>query len=115
VNATNTQELESWNFGNFANWSVTPCRHLLTADIGGETIILHRTTTRFFSTNEVGTFIWSLLKRAMPLEGIRDAITAEFSGASDECEADLVQFIAALVAEDLVLLAPKSQSPGDES
>lgn len=55
-----------------------------------------------FSLNPVGLKIWDLLKQKLSLDQIVDALATEFQVPRDQLRSDASEFIAALLAKNLL-------------
>jgi hypothetical protein len=79
-------------------------REQIYADLGGEAVILALESGDYYSLNEVGTLIWSLVREPKTLLEIRDAILDKYDVESERCEEDLLALIKDLAAESLIEL-----------
>lgn len=73
-------------------------------DMGGESIILNLKSGIYFSLDEVGARIWSLIEQPMSVTDIRDAILSEYDVRAEVCERDIRTFIEGMDAAGLIEL-----------
>lgn len=73
-------------------------------DLAGETVLLNLKTGVYFGLDAVGTAVWQLVEGGRSVGQILDALLAEYEVAERRCEADLVEFLDALLDNDLVSL-----------
>ena len=83
-------------------------RNQVSSDLGGEAVILHLASGTYYSLNEVGALIWSLLQQPRKVRQIVDHVVAEYDVDRDECEADLYRLLDALSREGLIEIYDES-------
>lgn len=81
---------------------VTLSKNVFAQEIDEETIILDSETQEYFSLNEIGKVIWSLLERNKQLEEIKAEMLDMYEVPADQIEKDLLNFIQALGAKRLI-------------
>ena len=81
---------------------VTVSKNVFAQEIDEETIILDSETQEYFSLNEIGKVIWSLLERNKQLEEIKAEMLDMYEVPADQIEIDLLNFIQALAAKRLI-------------
>ena len=81
---------------------VTLSKNVFAQEIDEETIILDSETQEYFSLNEIGKVIWSLLERNKQLEEIKAEMLDMYEVPADQIEKDLLNFIQALAAKRLI-------------
>ena len=81
---------------------VTLSKNVFAQEIDEETIILDSETQEYFSLNEIGKVIWSLLERNKQLEEIKAEMLDMYEVPADQIEIDLLNFIQALGAKRLI-------------
>jgi len=62
----------------FLSQDVTPSPDVLSQELDGETVLLDLNSETYFGLNEVGTRVWQLIPEAVGLEGIFQALLAEY-------------------------------------
>jgi hypothetical protein len=72
------------------------------ADVGDETAILDTAAGEYFGVQAGGARVWQLLQEPVRMAELCDRIAAEYDVERTRCEADLEEFITALVADGLV-------------
>jgi len=83
----------------------------LSADLGGESIVLELGKELYYSFDQVATRVWSLILEPRRVSDVRDVITAEFDVDAATCEKDLVSFIGSLAGHGLVEVVPDDEGP----
>jgi len=77
--------------------------------VEGEVVLLNVTTGQYYSLDEVGTRVWSLLPATgSSLEGLRNALLEEFEATPSDIDRDLQDLFGRLLAADLVVTAETS-------
>ncbi len=71
-------------------------------ELGGEAVVLNMDTGVYYGLDAVGTCIWRLLQEPRSLAELRDLVTDEFDVTSEQCEADLLPFLASLNSHGLL-------------
>lgn len=74
----------------------------LSASLSDGAVLLHLYTKRYFSLNETGSRIWSLLEQQASEEEIVDALVREYDVEKPEATRALSQLLGDLVAEGLI-------------
>ncbi|MQP68589.1 lasso peptide biosynthesis PqqD family chaperone [Niveispirillum sp. SYP-B3756] len=76
---------------------------LLTADVDGELLMMSVEQGRYFNLNSVGSRIWELLAAPVAVDGLVDALTAEYDVAPDEARREVERFLGALRKRGLLV------------
>lgn len=77
--------------------------------VEGEVVLLNVTTGQYYSLDEVGTRVWSLLPATgSSLEALRNALLEEFEAPASDIDRDLQDLFGRLLAADLVVTAETS-------
>ncbi len=71
-------------------------------EIDDETIILDAITQEYFSLNEIGKVIWSLLSENKNLEEIKAQMLEMYEVPEEQLEKDLLNFLQALAKKGLI-------------
>ena len=71
-------------------------------EIAGEAVILNLQSGLYYGLNAVGARAWALLQQPRTVADIRDELLSEYDVEPEQCEADLIDLLAALSAEGLV-------------
>ena len=66
---------------------------IVISEINNDSVILNLNTGIYFQTNELGSFIVSLLTEFHSLRTIEDKITHSFDVTRDNCHNDILKFI----------------------
>ena len=74
----------------------------VSADLEGETVILHLGRGEYFSLNDVGSRIWDLIQEPKVVSEVRDTILSEYDVEPEQCEVDVLSLLEALAAHGLV-------------
>ena len=81
---------------------ITLSKNVFAQEIDEETIILDSTTQEYFSINEIGKVIWSLLEEKKNLEEIKAEMLDMYEVPEEQIEKDLLNFIQALEQKGLI-------------
>ena len=71
-------------------------------DLQGEKAILQTDTGVYYTLNEVGAFIWDLLKSPLNLDAIVKEVMREYEVSKETAEADVLELLLSLQKEGLV-------------
>lgn len=74
----------------------------VSANLGGEEVLLNLETGVYYGLNEVGAKIWSLIEQPCPVGKIHEAILAEYDVKPDQCIADMQALLANLSEANLI-------------
>jgi hypothetical protein len=80
-------------------------QNVVSTELGGGAALLNLETSRYFSLDEVGGFIWSQLDAPKTLRQLIDAVAESFEVELDVCTADVTAFVESLRAASLVEVA----------
>ncbi|WP_368029613.1 PqqD family protein [Arcobacter sp. s6] len=81
---------------------VTISKNVFAQEIDDETIILDSTTQEYFSLNEIGKVIWSLLSENKNLEQIKEEMLEMYEVPEEQLEKDVLNFLQALEQKGLI-------------
>ena len=79
----------------------------LSASLSDGAVLLHLYTKRYFSLNETGSRIWSLLEQQATEDEIIDALVREYDVERPEATRAVSQLVGDLVAERLIEPIPE--------
>jgi len=82
----------------------------LSCDFNGESVILNLKNDSYYGLNEVGTFVWDMIKEPKTLCQIKDAILEKYEVSPDECERDLLELVNDLMANELVQVSEEANN-----
>lgn len=83
----------------------------VSADVGGELVILSLASEEYFSLNAVGMRIWSLLERPLRVREIRDRLLLDYADVEAErCTADLLALLKEMLETELIEVSPASSA-----
>lgn len=85
----------------------------ISTDLEGEAVILDTDASEYYSLNEVGTRIWTLLQEPRTLDEIVDALLEKYSVDRDQCEEDVRELLGQMMEKDLLEVRP-DDSKDDE-
>lgn len=77
---------------------------MIFTDFGVEMVMLSMEDSRYYGINEVGVRVWELMESPMIIAGIIDAICEEFDVSAQQCEQDLLAFLAQLQQKNMVVV-----------
>ena len=81
---------------------ITLSKNVFAQEIDEETIILDSETQEYFSINEIGKVIWSLIEEKKNLEEIKAEMLDMYEVPEEQIEKDLLNFIQALQQKKLI-------------
>ena len=84
------------------NASITANKDQVSAELNGESVILHLKSGIYYGLNEVGASIWALLQYPQTAFSIRDALLAEYEVDTETCERELLTILRDLKAAELI-------------
>jgi len=75
---------------------------IIEAEIEGEVVALNVETGTCYGLNQVGSRIWHMLATSTRISDICEALLAEYSVGSDDCERQVLDLLEDLYAEGLI-------------
>ena len=81
---------------------ITLSKNVFAQEIDEETIILDSETQEYFSINEIGKVIWSLLEEKKNLEEIKAEMLDMYEVPEEQLEKDVLNFLQALEQKGLI-------------
>jgi hypothetical protein len=81
--------------------TVTLSADHLSANLDDELVLLNPRTARYHAVHGPGNQIFQLLGQPRTVRELCDAMTARFDVADDICQRDVLDFIRALIREEL--------------
>jgi hypothetical protein len=81
---------------------VAATKDQVSADLGGETILLSMQSAMYYGLDSVGARIWELLREPVRVSEIRDVIAREYDVEIERCESDVLAFLEELAAKGLI-------------
>jgi len=79
---------------------------VIVRELAGESVVLDLSSGRYFGLNAVGTRVWQLIQEGQPVEGLIEAVTAEYDADAGDVERDVIALLEDLKARGLVLEPP---------
>ncbi len=73
-------------------------------DLGGESVLLHLGSGRYYGLNEVGTLIWKSLADGVALSEIEKTILEEYDASPDQVRRDVHGILEELQSQELLEL-----------
>lgn len=81
---------------------ITLSKNVFAQEIDDETIILDSVTQEYFSINEIGKVIWSLIEEKKNLEEIKAEMLDMYEVPQEQLEKDVLNFLQALEQKGLI-------------
>lgn len=81
----------------------------LSADLDGETVILHLESGTYYGLSEVGARIWTLIQEPKSVGDVRDALLEEYDVEPDLCERDVLALLVELASHNLIEIHPATE------
>ena len=75
---------------------------VLFREVGGEAVLLHQETGKYFGLDEVGTRMWLLLTEHGQLSPAYQALLDEYDVAPEQLQHDLLAFVESLASHGLL-------------
>ncbi|MFO1430475.1 MAG: PqqD family protein [Candidatus Competibacteraceae bacterium] len=75
---------------------------------GKEAVLLHLVSMQYFSLNDTGLRIWRLLEEHLSLAAIAGRLVEEYELSIEQAQKSVLDLAQALLAENLVEVAPTS-------
>jgi len=83
---------------------VVATKDQVSSDLAGETVVLSMESAMYYGLDHVGSRIWELVRDAIRVSDIRDAIIREYDVEPGRCEADVMAFLRQLAANGLIMV-----------
>jgi hypothetical protein len=80
--------------------TITPDQ--VSADLSGETVVLHLSSGVYYGLDPVAARVWELLQEPRSVGEIRDALVEEYDVDAARCERDLIGLLQTLAAAELI-------------
>ena len=74
---------------------------MLSAEIGGEAVMMSIEKGAYFGLNPVATRIWDLIEQPRTVAELIASITDEYDVPDEQCQADVQGFVADMIARGL--------------
>ena len=74
----------------------------LSADLEGETVILHLESGIYYGLSNVGARIWELIQEPQTVGYVRDSLVEEYDVDATQCERDVMALLGDLLDQRLV-------------
>ena len=74
---------------------------ILSAEIGGEAVMMSIEKGAYFGLNPVATRIWDLIEQPRTVAELIVSITDEYDVPAEQCQADVQGFVADMIARGL--------------
>jgi hypothetical protein len=84
---------------------VTRHEDMISAEIGGEAVMMSIEKGAYFGLNPIATRIWDLIEKPQSIAGLIAVITEEYDVSEEQCAADVQEFVADMMARGIAQLA----------
>lgn len=74
---------------------------MLSAEIGGEAVMMSIEKGAYFGLNPIATRIWDLIDQPRSIAELIETITAEYEVSGQQCAADVQEFVADMIKRGL--------------
>ena len=71
-------------------------------DLGDETVVLQLSQGDYYGLDSVGSRVWELLQKPIPVSDLCQALLDEFEVSREQCERDLLGFLDELAQHDMI-------------
>ena len=82
--------------------TVTISEEVMSQEVSGETVILDLQSESYFGLDEVGTRVWQLLQEKENLQGVFEAMLAEYEVEPDQLRIDMEELLGKLSDSGLI-------------
>jgi hypothetical protein len=90
---------------------VRPSADVIFRELEAESVLLDLASGHYFGLNAVGTRVWLLLENGATVDGVVDAIAAEFDAERAEIARDVAELLTELAARGLVIRGTEPAPP----
>lgn len=80
---------------------VTRHPDMLSAEIGGEAVMMSIEKGAYFGLNSIATRIWDLIEQPCTVADLIKTIGDEYEVTDEQCEADVQEFVADMIKRGL--------------
>lgn len=84
---------------------ITRHNDMLSAEIGGEAIMMSIEKGAYFGLNPIATRIWDLIDQPKSIAELIEVISTEYEVSDEQCSADVQEFVADMLARGIAQLA----------
>jgi hypothetical protein len=81
---------------------IKPKKHVVFAQHGNAIVLLDVKASRYYSLNDVGGHIWTLLERGQPFLQLIDALVTEYDVSRERLERDVLSLLTTMDDAGLV-------------
>ena len=81
---------------------VTRSEELISSDLDGETALMSVQSGKYYSLDEIGSRIWTLIERPRSVSELCDILLNEFNVDREQCAQDVLAFLNQLAKDNLV-------------
>lgn len=74
---------------------------ILSAEIGGEAVMMSIEKGAYFGLNPIATRIWDLIDQPQTIAELIAVITEEYDVSDEQCAADVQEFVADMIAKGI--------------
>jgi hypothetical protein len=89
---------------------VSAVSNQLSADLDGETVILHLESGTYYGLSDVGVRIWNLIQEPRPVSDVRDVLLKEYDVEPVQCGRDVLALLGDLEAHKLIEIRSQPES-----
>lgn len=82
--------------------AVIAAKDLISCELIDEIVILNQESGVYYGLNQVGAFIWNLLKVSRTVDEMRDLVINEFEVSSDLARQDVLELLRKMADKGLV-------------
>lgn len=82
--------------------SVVRRKEILSAEVGGEVVIMSVEKGAYFGLDSVGARIWSLLDRPSSVDALCRDLVEDFEVSFEECRTDVIRLLEEMEQQGLV-------------
>lgn len=80
---------------------ITRHSDILSAEIGGEAVMMSIEKGAYFGLNPIATRIWDLIDQPQSIDELIAVISEEYDVSDEQCAADVQEFVADMLARGI--------------
>jgi hypothetical protein len=77
----------------------------IVSDMGGEKVMMSIEQGNYYNLGEIGGIIWDRIENPITLNDLINRLTSEYDIEKEECEKQVVTFLATLKKENLIQIS----------
>ena len=79
---------------------------IISADLGGEAVMMQLESYRYFGLDEIATQIWEMMSEPISVANLCDQLLLQYEVERATCERDLLAYLNGLLNDGLLAILP---------